>query len=298
MNVLISGSSGTIGSALHAYLKNQGHDTARLIRTPPSPNSNDVYWNADEQAIDCEKLEGFDAVIHLAGRNIAASRWTDKAKREIRDSRVHGTKLLSESLTALNYPPRVLLSASATGYYGDRGDERLTESSSQGTGFLAEVAKDWEEATSAARDKGIRTINLRLGVVLDPKGGALQKMLLPFRLGLGGILGNGHQYWSWITTDDVLGIISYCMEAENLEGPVNCVSPEPVTNCEFTKTLADVLSRPAFLPAPAFALRLAMGEMADALLLSSTRVYPERLVEGGYRFQYPELEDALRHVLE
>jgi hypothetical protein len=235
--------------------------------------------------------------VHLAGENIAAGRWTVEKKARIRDSRVKGTKTLCEALAQLSQPPKVLVSASAIGYYGDRGAELLWENSALGTGFLAEVCQAWEEATRPAMEKGIRVVLLRIGVVLSPAGGALAKMLLPFKLGLGGIIGSGKQYMSWIALDDVVGTIDHVLITDTLQGPVNAVAPHPVTNSEFTKTLRRVLRRPTLFPMPAFAARLAFGEMADELLLASTRVEPKRLIATEYRFRYPELEDALRHLL-
>jgi len=241
-------------------------------------------------------LNGFDAVVHLAGENIAG-RWSQAKKAAIRDSRIKGTRLLAETLTRANQPPRVMVSASAIGFYGDRGDVILDEKATMGSGFLADVCKEWEDATKPASDAGIRVVNLRIGVVLTPAGGALAKMLTPFKLGVGGIMGSGKQYWSWVAIDDVVGAIGHALTTESLFGPVNAVAPEAATNHDLTKTLGKVLSRPTIFPMPAFAARLALGEMADALLLSSARVSPMKLIESGYTFKYPSLESALRHVL-
>ncbi len=241
-------------------------------------------------------LQGLDAAVHLAGESIA-QRWTPERKARILKSRARGTRLLSESFARLTQLPCVLLCASAIGYYGDRGEEVLTEESPSGVGFLAEVCREWEAACEPAVRKGIRVVNLRIGVVLSAAGGVLPRMLLPFRMGLGGRVGHGRQYMSWIALDDLVGVIVHALTCDTLAGPVNAVAPHPVTNVEFTRTLGRVLRRPTVLPIPAFAARLALGEMADGLLLASTRVQPARLAASGYAFRYPELEGALRHVL-
>jgi uncharacterized protein (TIGR01777 family) len=245
---------------------------------------------------DLSRLEGVEAVIHLAGENIS-SRWTAARKAEIRRSRVEGTRRLCESLARLSRAPKVLVSASAMGYYGDRGDEILREDFPAGSDFLAQVCREWEAATEPASRAGVRVANLRFGMILSPAGGALKKMLLPFKLGAGGRIGDGKQYMSWIAIDDAIGAIYHALVTESLRGPVNVVAPAPVTNAEFTRTLARVLSRPAVAPMPAFAARFAFGELADALLLSSQRVAPIRLQQSGYKFRYPELEGALRYLL-
>ena len=237
------------------------------------------------------------AVVHLAGENIAAGRWTPARKAEIRRSRVDGTRNLCEVLARLPHPPKVLVSASAIGLYGDRGAEILTEESAAGTGFLAEVCREWEAAAAPAARVGIRVVNLRFGMVLSPTGGALKKMLLPFKLGMGGRIGSGEQFTSWIALDDVIGAIHHVLCEESVRGAVNAVAPEPASNADFTRTLARVLRRPTLLPLPAFAARLALGEMADALLLGGARVMPARLQASGYRFRFPDLESALRHLL-
>jgi hypothetical protein len=247
-------------------------------------------------SIDTSGLQGVEAVVHLAGENIA-ERWTAAKKANIRDSRANGTRVLCEALTGLTPLPKVLVSASAIGYYGDRGAEVLTEDSASGSGFLAEVCRAWEVATEPAHQRGIRVVRLRFGVVLSAAGGALAKMLPPFRLGLGGTLGSGRQYMSWIALDDAVGAIHHAVVTEPLQGPTNAVAPQPVTNQAFTKALGSVLRRPTLLPLPAFAARLIFGEMADELLLASTRVQPAKLQASGYSFRYPELEGALRHVL-
>jgi hypothetical protein len=297
MKILVSGSTGLIGSALVPFLTAGGHKVIRLIRAETRPGQAAVHWDPAAGKIDSNALEGLDAVVHLAGENIAVRRWTPAQKARIRDSRVQGTRLLAQSLARLQQPPKVMVCASAIGFYGDRGEELLTEASAPGSGFLTDTCRDWEAAAQPASEKNIRVVNLRLGVVLNPGGGALAKMLLPFRLGVGGKIGSGRQYMSWIGIDDVVGVIHYALTTDELRGPVNAVAPNPVTNREFTKTLGRVLSRPTIFPMPAFAARLAFGEMADELLLASTRVKPARLQNSGYYFHHPRLEDALRHLL-
>ena len=297
MRVLVSGASGFIGSALVPTLSAGGHTVTRLVRSTPRPGQAEIPWNPAARSIGTPALEGLDAVVHLAGDNIASGRWTAVKKASIRNSRVQGTSVLCEALAQLVKPPKVLLSASAIGYYGNRGETTLREESPPGTGFLAEVCQAWESATAPAVQRGIRVVHLRFGMVLSPAGGALAKMLTPFRLGLGGVVGTGKQYMSWIALDDVLGAIYHAFSTEALQGPVNVVAPQPVTNQEFTTTLGKVLRRPTRLPMPAFAARLLFGEMGDALLLASTRVVPGRLVTSGYTFHYPALEEALQHLL-
>jgi uncharacterized protein (TIGR01777 family) len=297
MKILVTGSTGLVGSALIPALKSSGHQIVRLVRSKPK-DASEVYWNPEQGTIKAAELEGLDAVVHLAGENLAVGRWTDEKKQRIRESRVKGTRLLSETLAQLNEKPAVLVSASAVGFYGSRGDEILTEQSASGSDFLAEVCREWELATQAAAQAGIRVVNLRFGVIFSGEGGALKKMLLPFRMGVGGKIGSGHQYMSWIALDDAVGAIEHALTNETLRGPVNAVAPQAATNREFTKTLGRVLSRPTIFPVPAFAARLAFGEMADATLLSSQRVEPARLKESGYVFKYPELEGALKHILK
>ena len=297
MRILISGAGGLVGSELVPFLQGGGHEVAALSRSSRTGGLETITWDPAGGQLDVAALEGFDAVVHLAGENIAGGRWNEARKQRIRDSRVQGTRLLAESLAACENPPKVLACASAIGYYGDRGDEVLNEDSSPGEGFLPEVCREWEEAADAARDRGIRVVNLRLGVVLSPRGGALQQMLTPFNLGGGGVVGSGKQYWSWVALDDVVGAIHHALTTDSLSGPVNTTAPAPATNREFTKTLGKVLQRPTIVPLPAFAARLVLGEMADDLLLASARVMPERLVESGYQFRCPDLEGALRHLL-
>jgi uncharacterized protein (TIGR01777 family) len=296
MRVLLTGSSGLIGRALLAFLTANGHKVVGLTRSKTASRSQQISWDPDAGIIQTDDLEDFDAVVHLAGETIMG-RWTPAKKTRILESRVKGTQLLCESLAHLRRRPIVLVSASAIGYYGSRGDKVLDEGSSAGSLFLSEVAKAWEAATEPARCHGIRVVNLRIGFVLSKEGGGLAAMLLPFRLGVGGCVGNGRQYLSWVAIDDVVGAVSYAILSDTLHGPVNAVAPRPVTNREFTTTLGSVLRRPTIFPLPAFALHMIMGEMADNLLLSSTRVQPARLLANGYEFQFPELKGALQHVL-
>jgi uncharacterized protein (TIGR01777 family) len=295
MKCLVSGAGGLIGSSLVASLTAGGHQVTRLTRAGSEAGS--IAWDPATGVQDRDALEGHDAVVHLAGENIAG-RWTAAKKRRIADSRIIGTRSLCAALAALQRPPNVLVCASAIGYYGDRGDEMLDERSPAGTGFLAETCRAWEEAAEGARGRGIRVVPLRFGVVLSRRGGALARMLTPFRLGLGGRIGDGSQYMSWVAIDDAVGALEHALAREDLSGPVNAVSPAPVTNREFTATLARVLSRPAVFPMPAAAARLVFGEMADALLLASARVTPARLLATGYPFRHPALEGALRHAVQ
>jgi uncharacterized protein (TIGR01777 family) len=292
--ILISGASGLIGSALVTSLGSQGCEVTRLIRGA-AKKSSDVRWDP-MQSIPPELVSGFDAVIHLSGESVAG-RWTAAKKARIRDSRVVSTKNLSEALSKSQNPPRRFLCASATGYYGRRGDEILTEESTLGTGFLPEVCREWEAASDSAASAGIRTANLRTGLVLSRDGGPLKPMLLPFRLGLGGRIGCGRQWWSWIHIEDFIAAVHHMLQHDSVNGPVNMVSPNPVTNAEFTRTLAKVLKRPAILPVPAFAARLALGELANEALLGSARVGPKKLVDGGFDYQFPHLGFALENLL-
>lgn len=292
--ILVSGSSGPIGAALLPALNATGYEVSRLVRGP-ALGERQISWDPLKPATP-ESVSGFEAVIHLAGETIVG-RWTAAKKARIRDSRVLGTSNLAAALAKAPYPPRTLITASAIGYYGDRGDKVLREDSPLGQGFLAEVCRGWEAATHSATSAGIRTLHMRFGMVLSAAGGALPKMLLPFRLGLGGRMGNGRQWWSWIAVQDIAGAVLYLLKSE-VSGVVNLVSPKPVTNAEFTRTLGVVLSRPAIFPMPAFAARLAFGEMADELLLASQRVEPGKLLASGYMFRYPELETALRVILQ
>ena len=296
MKVLVTGSTGLVGSALVSFLTAGGHQVVRLVRRQPAPGAAEVRWEPAAGTVDTAGLEGLDAVVHLAGETITG-RWTPARKARMRDSRVKGTRLLADSLARLARPPKVLVCASAIGYYGNRGLEVLREDSGPGTGFLPEVCRAWEAASQPAAQKGIRVVHLRIGVVLSEAGGALKQMLLPFKLGMGGRLGSGQQYMSWIAMDDLVGVIQHSLTTESLRGAVNAVAPRAVTNLEFTKTLGRVLGLPTIFPLPGFMVRLAFGELADALLLASARVEPARLAASGFRFQHPELEAALRHLL-
>ena len=298
MKVLVSGSSGLVGSALVPILASGGHQVVRLVRSQPAPGAFEVRWDPEAGDIDAAGLKGVDAAVHLAGESIAAGRWTAARKVRILESRVRGTRLLAESLAGLEERPKVLVSASAVGYYGDRGEKALTEESGSGSAFfLSNVCRQWEAATEPAAAAGIRVANLRFGVMLASAGGALPRLLTPFRLGVGGRLGSGRQFMPWIALDDVVGAILHVLTTETLRGPVNAVAPQAVTNREFTKTLGRVLGRPTLFPMPAFAARLAFGQMADELLLASQRVEPAKLLASGYRFRFPELEGALGHLL-
>ncbi|MEW6719195.1 MAG: TIGR01777 family oxidoreductase [Thermodesulfobacteriota bacterium] len=297
MRIAVTGAGGLVGSAVTRLLSGAGHEVVPLIRRHPRPGEKAVRWNPETGEIDAAGLEGFDAVIHLAGESIASGRWTAARKAAIRDSRVRGTALLCDALVSCARPPKTLIGASAVGYYGDGGDAPLTEESPRGNGFLADVCAAWEAAYAPAARKGIRVVTLRIGAVLSPDGGALAKMLPPFRLGLGGPLGSGKQYMSWIAIDDLAAVFLHALAREDLKGPVNAVAPRPVTNREMAEALGKALSRPAVLPVPAFALRLSMGEMADELLLSGCRVVCRRLEETGFRFRFPEIGAALRHLL-
>lgn len=285
-----------IGSAWGPALEQAGHQVVPLRRGASSAGAHGPWWEPNDDRVEWGDGTGWDAVVHLAGENIAG-RWTPARKARIRDSRVQGTRLLSEALARLATPPRVLLCASATGFYGDRGAEWLDERSAPGSGFLADVCREWEAAAAPAAALGIRVAHLRLGVVLTRAGGALAKMLPVFRAGLGGRVGSGRQFWSWVAIDDAVGAFLHALGSDQLSGPVNVVSPQPVTNLEFTRTLGAVLKRPACCPVPAFAVRLLFGEMGEATLLSSARVRPARLEQSGYSFRHPGLEEALRALL-
>ena len=289
MKISVTGSTGLVGSALSRFLTEAGHQVVPLLRP--------AHWDIDRGTFDPAAIRGVDSVVHLAGENIAAGRWTRFRKARIRDSRVKGTRLISEALAKMEQPPSVLVSMSAIGYYGNRGNEVITEESGPGEGFLADVCRQWEGATDAASRKGIRVVHLRTGLVLSRTGGALGKMILPFKLGVGGRIGSGRQYMSWISLDDLCAAILHCIQAGGLHGPVNTVSPSPVTNLEFTRILGRVLSRPAIFPLPAFAARIALGEMADELLLASARVEPAKLLSSRFGFRHKDLETTLRSYL-
>jgi hypothetical protein len=295
MRIAITGASGLVGTALAKRLSGQGHEIIRMTRQAAGPG--ELAWSVEQGIFDPAQAEGLDVLAHLAGENVAEGRWSEEKKERIRHSRVTGTGSLCRSLAQLRQPPRVLVCASAIGFYGNRGEEVLTEDSEAGRGFFPEVCAQWEDAAKPAAEAGIRVAHLRIGVVLSETGGALGKMLIPFKFGLGGRLGDGRQFISWIALDDLLDAIEYAIARESLAGPVNATAPNPVTNQEFTRALAAAVNRPALFPVPSFALRLAVGEMADEALLASARVMPTRLLAAGFKFQFPELEPALRRLL-
>ncbi len=295
--IAVTGASGLVGQALVEALGEQGFDVLRLVRRAPA-SSGEARWDPSAGKIDAEALSGVSGAVHLAGDNIASGRWTDAKKAKIRDSRVDGTDLLAKALAGLSPKPSVLVSASAIGFYGNRGDETVDESSQPGEGFLAEVCEEWEAASAPARDAGIRVVNARIGVVLSPEGGALAKMKTPFVLGVGGRIGDGTQYMSWITLDDLVSALMFCLATDAVQGPVNMVAPAPVTNAELTSALGRVLKRPTCLPVPKFALRLGVGaEMANEMLLGGARVIPTVLQSHGFEWSHPTIEPALRSVL-
>lgn len=299
MKVLISGSSGLVGSALCQRLEAEPDcEIVRLVRKQsPDTQQTSVVWNPAEGQLEPQAFDGVDVVVHLGGVNIAGKRWSPEVKQKIFNSRFQSTSLLASQLATLEQKPSVFLCASAVGFYGDRGEERLDESSPRGEGFLADVCQAWEQATQPAQDAGMRVVNMRFGMILDRKGGALGQMLTPFKMGVGGRLGSGKQYWSWIALPDVINALQFCLNHSELAGPVNFVAPDEVTNLEFTKTLGKVLSRPTCLPVPAWGVKTAFGEMGQELMLTSARVVPKKLIEAGFQFQYPQLEDAFRSVL-
>ncbi len=298
MRILITGSSGLIGSQLIPYLEIQGHQVVRLVRNKKQKNETSIYWDPAAGELDSEAIENFQVVIHLAGENVSSGRWSKKRKKQIRDSRIKSTSLLAEKLKELKNPPDLLISASAIGYYGNRGEEILMEDSKKGEGFLADLVQDWEKVAAVAKDAGIRVVFLRFGVVLSARGGALARILLPFKLGIGTIIGDGKQYMPWISIDDVNGVIDYIIKNDAISGAVNVVAPETVTNYEYSKALGRTLSRPVPFKAPGLVLRLALGEMAEQLLLSSSRVAPKVLTDHGYKFIYENIDQALSTILE
>jgi uncharacterized protein (TIGR01777 family) len=300
LTVAVSGATGLVGRAVSKAVTERRWNLKRLVRRFESNSDDEIVWNPQTGVADLESLGGVDAVVHLAGENIASGRWTAAKKQQIRDSRVQGTAALCRSLVAMPQRPRVLVCASAIGYYGDRGDrgeQALNEREPPGRGFLPEVCAAWEQAAQPAVDAGIRVVWLRIGIVLSAEGGALRQMLPPFRFGLGGRIGDGRQYWSWIALPDLVRAVLFAVENESLCGAVNAVAPEAVTNAEFTHVLGRVLRRPTLIPMPGFAARLALGQMADDLLLSSIRVVPERLQHAGFEYEHPELDGALRALL-
>jgi uncharacterized protein (TIGR01777 family) len=295
--ILITGSSGLIGSHLSTFLSKQGYNISHLVRKKNSNEGSEIYWDPTEELIANTSLEGFDTVIHLAGATIASWPWNQNKKALIKNSRVQGTHFLSKSLAELRSKPPLLICASAIGYYGHRGEELLDESSPAGRGFLSQVCQEWEAAADPAKKAGIRVAQLRFGMVLNSKRGALAKMLPAFKAGLGGKIGNGKQYMSWITLEEVVRIIKYVSDTPVLNDPINVVSPNPVTNEEFTKCLGQVLSRPVHFTLPSFILKTTLGQMADELLLASTRVTPKKLIDNGFSFQHAQLEPALKSIL-
>lgn len=301
MKILISGATGMVGTALSEELRGAGHEVTTLSRSKPS-SEDTVRWDPSRRSVDSSRLEGHDAAVHLAGESIVGSnpiteRWTPQKKARIMDSRRQGTTFLSETLAKLSDKPNVLVSASAVGYYGDRGNELLREDSGPGSDFLAEVCEVWEASADAAREAGIRVVHPRIGIVLSTQGGALGTTLPIFKVGAGGKVGSGGQFWSWVALDDLVGAIRHAIENDAVIGPVNVGSPNPMTNAEYTKVLGEVLGRPTLLPLPASAARIMLGEVADALLLTSARMEPTKLEATNYRFRHPELEGALRHIL-
>lgn len=293
MKVAIAGATGFIGTRLSSFLKSKGHEVVRIVRK--NAEVDDILWNPAVHEIDTQKLEGIDVIINLAGENIAGGRWSRRRKENILKSRVDATETLSKAVQRLSRPPQLFINTSAIGIYGNRGDEVLTESSPSGTGFLAEVCQQWEKAITYIPQT--RVVILRFGAVLSAEGGMLEKMLIPFKMGLGGVIGTGEQYISWIDIDDLLAVFEYVINHNHLSGPYNAVSPAPVTNYDYTKALGKTLHRPTFFAMPAFVARLAFGEMADEMILSSQKALPAKLVSEGFVFKYPKIEESLEHLL-
>ncbi|MBK6722516.1 MAG: TIGR01777 family protein [Acidobacteria bacterium] len=297
MKILITGASGLVGTELQKSFAEKGYEMLLASRSEPKDDKH-IQWSIEEGFTEPEKLEGTDAVVHLAGENVSGGlRWSDEKKKAIRDSRVLGTRNVVDAISKLKDKPKVFVASSAIGFYGERGDEEVTESSAAGDTFLADVSKQWESESRRAEDAGIRTVLLRTGIVLSKDGGALGTMLTPFNLGVGGVVGSGKQWMSWISMEDEIAIINFVIENENIRGAVNAVSPNPVTNQEFTKTLGEVLYRPTFIPLPEFAVSMVFGEMGDALLLASTKVLPKRLTDAGFEFKYPDLKPAIENAV-
>lgn len=298
MKFLISGSTGLVGSALSHRLTLDGHEVTSLVRGKRT-NHNGIVWDPLTGETNLTRWENFDVVIHLAGESVAENRWNEKIKKRIAESRIIGTKNLARNLESLTYPPSLLISASAIGYYGDRSDSVLDEMCGSGRGFLAEVAEEWEDSSQVHPKSGVRIVNTRFGIILSEDGGALEKMLTPFKMGVGGRLGSGKQYMSWIGIEDVCESILHLIFKSELSGPVNIVSPNPVTNLEFTKTLGSVIKRPTIFPVPEFALKTIFGtEMSQEMFLSSMRVIPQKLIDDGFQFKHPKLKDCLNNILK
>ncbi|TWT55576.1 Epimerase family protein [Thalassoglobus neptunius] len=295
MHVFVTGASGLLGSYLCPMLEQSGHEVTWLTRKQPT-DPHERQWDPKADTLPREVLDGCDVLVHLAGESIAEGRWNEAKKNRIRESRVHSTNLLAQALTEQEKPATAFIVASAIGYYGDRGDEVLTEASNAGSGFLADVCQEWEAAAEPAKYAGIRTAHIRTGLVLAKEGGALPSMLTPFKFGVGGVIGSGDQYWSWISIKDIARLFQFAVENDSVSGPVNGTAPHPVTNREFTKTLGKVISRPTVLPLPGFAAKLALGEMAEALILASSRVLPEQAEKHDFNFAHPDLEQALREL--
>jgi len=297
MRILITGASGLVGKELQKSFAEKGYEMLLASRSEPKDDKH-IQWTIEEGFSEPEKLEGIDVVVHLAGENVSGGiRWTDEKKKAIRDSRVLGTRNIVDAISKLKKKPHTFIASSAIGFYGERGDEEVTESSAAGDNFLAGVCKEWEAESRRAEDAGIRTVLLRTGIVLSKDGGALATMLTPFKLGVGGVVGSGKQWMSWISLDDEIAVINFAIENENIRGAVNAVSPNPATNEEFTKTLGEVLYRPTFIPLPEFAVSMIFGEMGDALLLASTKVMPKRLEDAGFEFKHPNLKEAVEKAV-
>lgn len=298
MRILVTGSSGLVGSALVPNLTEKGHEVYRLIRNQNKVNKTDIHWDPNSGILNVESLEDFNVIIHLAGENISSRRWSKNQKDKISQSRIQSTRLLVDKISETKNPPQLFISASAIGYYGSQGSELLTEQSAKGEGFLADLVQNWEKMAGCIQSKEIRSAFLRFGIILSERGGALAKLLLPFRLGLGSTISDGQQYMSWISLSDVVQIIDYIIQIEKISGPVNLVAPEPVTNSQYSKALGKALKRPVIFKAPSSILRLVLGEMADSLLLSSSRVIPRKLIDNGYTFLHPTIKDAFDSIFE
>ena len=297
LRVAVTGASGFLGSALHDFLSTGGHEVLPIVRRKPRRELGEIYWDPMERRIEGPRLEGVDAIVHLAGENISGGRWTPARKEAIWKSRIEGTRLIAAAIQRLRRPPRVLVAASAIGYYGDRGAERVTEAAASGRGFLADLCREWESAARAAEKSGVRVVRLRTGLVLSPGGGALGTMLLPFKMGVGGRLGSGRQYVSWIDHDDMVALIHHAVTTPSLRGAVNATAPNPVSNATFTTALGRVLGRPTLLPVPSLAVKGMFGEMGTALLLEGARVMPEAARRSGFRFDFEGIEESLAHQL-